>query len=147
MAGYHGKIVVAQSELPFPPGAIYTARTMSRAIAVALLLVFTADAVFPALLESAAATLPVCCRRDGKHHCTLTSDTAAGGLLWKAVQQRCPYFPKNAPATSGNCSTSPPSASVITAVFSHPTAKAQTDARYRVSLIRGWQKRGPPSLA
>jgi hypothetical protein len=120
---------------------------MSRAIAVALLLVFTCDAVFPALSENAAATLPACCRRDGNHHCmTVKSDADASGLLWKAVQQRCPYFPKNATAKNDTCPAPPPSRPVIAAVFSHPTAKAQTDARYRVSLIRGWQKRGPPSL-
>jgi hypothetical protein len=41
----------------------------------------------------------------------------------------------------------PPSARMVYAsVFSHPTAKPQTEARYRASHSRTKQKRGPPSL-
>jgi hypothetical protein len=120
---------------------------VSRAIAVALVLSFACDAVCPAVLANPEPTLPACCRRDGKHHCMMRmSGTAESGVLLKAVQERCPYFPKNAPSMGGNCCAPPPSISVTSPVFSHPAAKPQTEARYRVSLLRGWQKRGPPSL-
>jgi hypothetical protein len=121
---------------------------MLKAVALALLLVFTGDIVSPALFGNAASTLPACCLRDGKHRCMQRmSGVEEGGLpRWKAAQQQCPNFPKNSTAMRGACSAAPPSRSAITPVFTHPASKVQTDARYRVSLIRGWQKRGPPSL-
>jgi len=126
---------------------IYTERTVLKAIAVGLLLVFACDVVSPVLLANGGSTLPACCRREGKHHCMIRMSGTAEGVLLKAVPERCPFFPQNATATGAKCSAPPPSRSIITAVFSHPAAKAQTEAHYRVSLTRGWQKRGPPSLA
>src|SRR5260370_41700696 len=71
--------------------AIYTGRTVSRTIAVALVLVFASDAVCPALFANPESTLPACCRRHGKHHCMMRmSDTIDSGVLLKAVQERCP---------------------------------------------------------
>jgi hypothetical protein len=127
--------------------ASYIGRTVSRVIAVVLVLVFGCDAVCPALFANPEPTLPACCRRAGKHHCMMAaSGVAESGVVLKTVQERCPYFPKNAPGIGGNYCAPPPSGSVIAPIFSHPTAKPQTEARYRVSLLRGWQKRGPPFL-
>ena len=139
------------SEAPARPPAwprwIYTEITVSRAIAVALLLVFACDVVSPVLFGNEEPALPACCRRDGKHHCMRQTPSTVEVVPLKAVPERCPYFPKNPTAAGGQIQFPPPSPSVIAFVFSHPTAKVQTEARYRVSLIRGWQKRGPPSLA
>jgi len=74
------------------------------------------------------------------------SDPGRSGALWQAVSPRCPDFPKSGPARGGTCLAQPALRSAIALVFTHPAAKAQTEARYRVSLLRGWQKRGPPSL-
>jgi hypothetical protein len=38
----------------------------------------------------------------------------------------------------GNYCAPPPSISVIAPIFSHPAAKPQTEARYRVSLLYNW---------
>jgi hypothetical protein len=122
---------------------------VSKAIAVALVLAFACEAVSPALFANAGATVSACCRRDGRHHCLsqsgMAQSGAADGLAFNTV--RCPYFPKSATAAGGQCRVPPPSPQALAAVFSHPAAKSQTEAYYRISLIRGSQKRGPPSLA
>jgi hypothetical protein len=117
---------------------------VSKAITVALVLVFACEVVSPTLFAGAGSTSPACCRRDGKHHC-ITQSATAEGLVLNTV--RCQYFPKNATAAGGQYRVPPPSRQVTAAVFNHPAAKAQPEAYCRISLIRGSQKRGPPSLA
>jgi hypothetical protein len=121
---------------------------VSKAITAALVLVFACEVVSPSLFADAGSLSPACCRRDGKHHCLsqsgITQSGTAEGLLLNTA--RCPYFPTNATAPGGPCWVPSPSRQVTTAVFSHPAAKAQTEAYYRISLIRGSQKRGPPSF-
>jgi hypothetical protein len=120
---------------------------VSKAITVALVLVFAFEVVPPALLAGACESSPACCRRDGKHHCLSQSglsQSAPEGPLLATV--RCPYFPTTATAPGGQRWAASPSRQATAAVFSHPAAKAQTEAYYRISLIRGAQKRGPPSL-
>src|SRR5471032_2017146 len=116
---------------------------VSKAITVALVLVFACEIVPSAFLAGAGGSSPACCRRDGNHHCQ--SQSAAGeGLVLATV--RCPYFPTTATAPGGQRWAASPSRQATAAVFSHPAAKAQTEAYYRISLIRGAQKSGPPSL-
>jgi hypothetical protein len=117
---------------------------VSKAITVALVLVFAFDAVSPTLFAGAGPNLPACCRRDGQHRC-ITQSATAEGLQLNTV--RCRYFPKNATAPGGQRWVPPSSRHVTAVVFSHPAAKAQTEAYYRISLMRGSQKRGPPCLA
>jgi len=75
-------------------------------------------------------------------------EDASDGAHVKALAERCPQFPKaSSPARGANCATPARSVTVIVAGFSHPRAMSQTDARARVALGRGWQKRGPPALA
>jgi hypothetical protein len=116
---------------------------VSKVVTVALVLVFACEIVPPAFLAGAGESSPACCRRDGKHHCQSQSGTAEGLVL---ATVRCPYFPTNATAPGGQRWAPSPSLQATAGVFSHPAAKAQTEAYYRISLIRGSQKRGPPSL-
>jgi hypothetical protein len=121
---------------------------VSKAITVALVVVFACEVVSPGLFAGAGSNLPACCRSDGKHHCLSQSGMpqsgAAEGLLLNTV--RCPNFPNHATAPGVRGCVAPPSRQVTAAVFSHPAAKARTGAYCRISLIRGSQKRGPPSL-
>jgi hypothetical protein len=116
---------------------------VSKAITVALVLVFACEIVSPSLFAGAGSASPACCRRDGKHHC-ITQSATGEGLVLNTV--RCQYFQTSATAPGGRCWVSPPSRQATAAVFSHPAAKAQTQAYYRISLIRESQKRGPPSF-
>jgi hypothetical protein len=54
---------------------------MRRALALLLLAVIGSPLITPLLFASARADLPVCCRRDGKHHC------AMGGMAGTASSQ------------------------------------------------------------
>jgi len=122
---------------------------MRRSIAAALLLVISLPLIPLAAPADPQSKLPACCRRDGKHGCSMmdnrnSAEPAAATL--KAAKSKCPSFPtgKSTPAVSAF----PVAAS---RVYSTPPVDrlggiAQTEARYRLSFSRTRQKRGPPSL-
>ena len=122
---------------------------VSRIVTIALLLLSAADMAGPFLIQDAQSALPACCRRDGKHHCTmmdmLEADTDDSP---KAVPSRCPSFPKHGVAARLNASAAPaPVHSLVSLVFTHPEDKAQAEALYRISYARSRQERGPPLLS
>jgi len=51
---------------------------LRRLCAVLLLAVFSLGLMAPAFAADADAYLPSCCRRAGKHHCSMTAEPAAG---------------------------------------------------------------------
>jgi hypothetical protein len=113
-----------------------------RIMAGLLLAVFGFSLIAPALLADEDSNLPPCCRRLGEHHCTLAASQGAS-----IIQERCPHFPSGSAAlmASGIAAVTPAQA-VFAAIVSHPAAHAPTEARYRISFSRAWQKRGPPAL-
>ena len=122
---------------------------VSRAIALALLLVLAGNTALPAFFADPQANLPACCRRDGKHHCAMMDmaqqqeDNA--GPSWTAA--KCPQFPKNsAPFCTVKPAPPQPSTLVTGLVSGQPTVKAHAEVLYRVSHSRTRQKRGPPSF-
>jgi hypothetical protein len=121
-----------------------------RLLAISLLLLFglpLAAPLFGAAVDE--ATLPACCRRDGKHHCAMTpAENAAppSGLGTSSVREKCPYAPA-APALLLPRSFSPPAeTSVIAQLAACPSVAARTETQGRISLDRGRQKRGPPAI-
>jgi hypothetical protein len=80
---------------------------MSRITSIALLLVFSFSLIAPllALGQTADANVPVCCRRNGKHHCAMSmaESTAANQTrtLVGAPPEKCPYCPSSM-ATTGH---------------------------------------------
>ena len=108
-----------------------------------MLAVFSFLPFAPVLLAD-DSNLPACCRRLGAHHCAMASVDTQGASL---IQQRCAQFPlASASLAASGIAAVTPSQSVFAAIVSHPAAHAQTEARYRVSFSRAWQKRGPPAL-
>ena len=93
--------------------------------------------------------LPACCRRNGKHHCTMqrTPDTGSGAAF-TIPPQHCPMYPKGVipSPTRVNLFTPAPSATFFAAVQSHPAFAPQIEARYRIAFDRSRLKRGPPTL-
>jgi len=113
-----------------------------RIMAGLLLAVFSFSLIAPALLADEDSNLPACCRRLGEHHCVLATSQGAS-----FIEERCPHFPLGSAALAASeIATVTPSQAVFAAIVSHPAASAQTEARYRVSFSRAWQKRGPPAL-
>lgn len=89
------------------------------------------------------ATVPVCCRKNGKHHCMMASRSPQTRI----IGVECPYHmfppavmvvPSFAPSTS---------ASVFAGIVQHPVVTPQVEARQRVSFDRTRQKRGPPAFS
>jgi hypothetical protein len=128
--------------LTLPLREAHNAR-VRRVLASLLLAVFSFLPLAPLLLAD-DSNLPACCRRLGAHHCALASMDTHGVSF---IQQRCPQFPLGgvALAASGMAAVTP-SQSLFAAIVTHPAAHAQTEARYRISFSRAWQKRGPPAL-
>jgi hypothetical protein len=134
------------------PDVCYDDR-VRRVPAILLLALFS----FSLLMETLSATyradssayLPECCRRAGKHHCSVASsgDADSSGPTFKA-QPHCPMYPRvllysrnvrPADITSG-CSLNPPSAN---STFH----RERPQPRPAVVRIEAHYLRGPPSLA
>lgn len=121
-----------------------------RAIAASLLFVMSLPLMTMAEFAQPQSKLPACCRRDGKHHCSMMdardmpSDSTSSAI--KAAKTKCASFPISLAAHTGSAIHAAP---VLTfdapAVFPRNGIK-QTEARYRMSFSRTRQKRGPPSF-
>lgn len=130
---------------------------MRRALASLLLALFSfplgLPIAGPMLRTDAASSLPSCCRREGKHRCSMESggdsggaETASGPALL-AIQPRCSNYPSASTVPgSWNIALLKNSPSIGASLLNYPSVEAQTEAQYRVSFSRSRQKRGPPAL-
>lgn len=105
-----------------------------------------------ALGQPPGASLPACCRRDGKHHCAMgmaamgeSASAAEQVPAWKAPRERCPFCPGSVSAAYhhevGSTASTQPAFAYVAA---HPLGPIQTESKRRVSRDRSRQKRGPP---
>ena len=118
---------------------------MRRGVAILLALVFNWMLILPAFAGSPESNLLACCRRDGKHHCMMrTESPKAAGTSFVAVGEKCPHFPHSTAATHVTFVPALNQA-IFAGVVRHPAISAQTEAGYRASYLRSRQKRGPPS--
>jgi hypothetical protein len=120
---------------------------MRRALASLLLAVFSFPLIAPALFADSESQLPECCRRNGKHHCAMTTEEPASttGVSFRSNQARCPLYPGALSAPAGDyVAILRTSGALCAAIVSHPSVHAQTEAGYRISFGRSAQKRGPP---
>jgi hypothetical protein len=119
---------------------------MHRISAGLLIALFGLSLMSPAVFASGDdSNLPACCRRAGKHHCSmLGADPSAGPSLRSAP---CPLFP-SAPNIPAN--------RIVTFVGSRPPVFAgmvdrsaecpEVTSISRISYHRPGEKRGPPVL-
>jgi hypothetical protein len=120
---------------------------MRRKIALSLVLMFSWMLIAPLFTPDAEASLPACCRRNGKHHCMMHMMERLGGneKSFTSVSEKCPSFP------AGTCAVHSPSfkpeagEQFYAQIVSHPACVAQTEALSRIAFLRSHQKRGPPS--
>jgi hypothetical protein len=119
---------------------------MRRALASLLVVLFSFPLILPILRADAALSLPSCCRRAGKHHCSMGPEsTSQEGL--SPIQPKCSNYPA-AMAIPGdwNIAFLKNSTSIGAFLLHYSSTPAQTEAKYRVSFSRSRQKRGPPDL-
>ena len=118
-----------------------------RALAISLMLLFSLPLVSSLLGAGAAeASVPACCRRDGRHHCAMPAEEQDQGSGAHAVREKCPYTPATPAVLLLHSFTPETAAAIFAGVIRHPAVSPQTDAQLRVSFDRVRQKRGPPSL-
>jgi hypothetical protein len=125
-------------------------QVVTRACAVVLLGLFAFSLIPSGLFADAGSNLPACCRRDGKHGCSMKNMTAVkeepSGTAIKS-SPKCPFFPKAGAAPGTGKAGAPRLARVAFAFALKAVLRTElAEAQYRVSFSRGWQKRGPPSL-
>ena len=127
---------------------------MRKLLSILLLAAFGLPFLAPLLAQGQSANLPICCRRNGEHHCAMsTADrdslapAAGNDRAWTAPAQHCPYCPASVVTTHPHdtlASSQRHPGSV--AIFSHPAGQPQTESRRRIAQDRSRQKRGPPAL-
>ena len=126
---------------------------LHRVCAILLLSVFSFSLITPLLAaQTPEANLPECCRRGAKHGCGMKMGKGPGsgsqsGPGVQAVKPVCPMFPVGKSEPVGSSLALPaPGRTEVALLFSAEAGRAQTEARYRVSHSRAWQKRGPPAV-
>lgn len=101
----------------------------------------------------AESTLPACCRRDGTHHCAMSSSAHAMMLgetndsapRISAPPEQCPYRQHSLAAAHLQVFTPASAATHAAFLLRAPSASAQAECLRRISFDRSRQKRGPPS--
>jgi hypothetical protein len=119
-----------------------------RLLAISLLTLFALPFALPLFAKSATdSSLPICCRRDGKHHCAAMAMAPSDGTSMGTVGEKCPYsvappailvLPSFTPSTG---------ASIFAGIVQHSAAAPQVEVQKRISFDRSRQKRGPPTLS
>jgi hypothetical protein len=115
-----------------------------RFAAILLICLFSFSLMAPLLLaQGADASIPECCRRAGKHHCSVAGPSQSG----VAVAANCPLYGHAGMATpTGAAIYLKPSLSSFAAIRMFPAAAASSLAHYQLSYSRSSQKRGPPEF-
>jgi hypothetical protein len=101
------------------------------------------EAIGPALTADTDSTLPACCRRLGKHHCSMQAMRTTGEAIRSA---RCSSFPGSfAPALSPLGFVAMPAIALFALRSSSALVRYPARAWGLVSLGGSIHKRGPPS--
>ena len=135
-----------------------TAEQVKKILSILLLAVVGLAPASPLLTLAAEAlthgadrnsSLPVCCRRNGKHHCMMSlgerSQLTQHGLALNSSPDKCPYCPGTIAATHNDVVAASTAQATFAAMVSHPSGAAQTESKRPISLDRSHQKRGPPA--
>jgi hypothetical protein len=117
--------------------------------AILLLIVFSLSPIAPLLGADDDSNLPACCRRGGKHHCSMirhsgsSSDSVEGAALNN--NGRCPSYPGFAPGTFPIVAGVAPAAASAAVLAARRASCRSFELRVLSSLrLRAHSKRGPP---
>jgi hypothetical protein len=128
---------------------------MRRILAITLLIAFGSPLAVP-LLASAAdlqgkdaqSKLPICCRRNGNHHCAQTMATALAGVDDGPAFQAppCPLYPSPGTPLRPAAATLTPAPALAIALLRATPLRAPSLFRANPCAPSANQKRGPPAL-
>jgi hypothetical protein len=114
-------------------------------------MLFLLPLISPLFAASAVETnLPACCRKDGRHHCAMSTMTKSRATSTETIQaaamrEKCPCSPAPLVNAHTDLSRDEARATTFLDIIGLETCVAQTEARYRISFDRSRQKRGPPN--
>jgi hypothetical protein len=118
-----------------------------RALTFVLLLLFSYPLVAPAFASAPdEASLPACCRRNGRHHCAMAGMGMEQNDRNTSVRERCPYCPQAKAIVWQSTIAAMTRQTLFAGMIFQPAAGAQAEAGFRISFSRSRQKRGPPQL-
>jgi hypothetical protein len=121
-----------------------------RTLSILLVLLIGFPLIAPLFVANAETNLPLCCRKNGTHHCLGDSmamgSPASSGHALSTLSAECPTFPKATAATLLQPAFFARAQSRFAEIAVHPSAQPQTEARYRIAFSRSRQKRGPPAI-
>jgi hypothetical protein len=118
---------------------------MQRSIAIVLALLFGWSLVLPAFASSDVSMVAPCCRKAGKHHCTMHLQTRTSSPAVNTIAEKCPYCVYTAISPQAKLCTPTASQAIFAGLLQHPAVSPQTEVNYRISYDRSRQKRGPPT--
>jgi hypothetical protein len=119
---------------------------MRRALAITIVLLFSAALAAPLFAVDAGSSLPQCCRRNGSHHCDSGMIADSDTQAVSTVAPKCPNWPKFTAAPWPKSFSHAKTQAHDVPLYAHPESAPQTEARYRVAFARSRQKRGPPAV-
>jgi hypothetical protein len=123
---------------------------MRRGLSILLVLFFSLGPLTAMLQADEDSRLPACCRRDGKHHCAMSEETAARLALAAAgpvftAPARCPFFPRAiSQSTNPTCGLAN-TATNLPDFLTRPLPLLATRAAAVLAPIRTRPSRGPPA--
>jgi hypothetical protein len=109
---------------------------MRRLLAIAMVFLFGFPLAAPLFPLDAANTLPVCCRRDGRHHCASGMLADPGTRAVSTIAPKCPNWPKSTPAPWPKNFAPTQTGAIDAPLYSHTKSAPQTEASYRVAFAR-----------
>jgi hypothetical protein len=120
-----------------------------RILSLVLLFTFGFPLVAPALAlsQTADSNLPACCRRNGAHHCMMSTEQTAAllnGNHFTSIRSKCPFCPTTSPTSQHNQLGFQAIDSRLSNLIAYPAKYSQVEARARATEIAVRQSRGPP---
>jgi hypothetical protein len=127
---------------------------LRKLLSIALLVVFGLPfaSSLLALSPTSDANLPACCRRHGKHHCSMSAEQRARLLSdtpsFTAPPEHCPFAPAHAflvPGSQFAGAVHFAASSSFAGLRAQPIAYVQPQSTDRAARERSNQERGPPT--
>jgi hypothetical protein len=120
-------------------------------LSITLLLLVGLPLVSPlfALGQTSESNLPACCRKNGAHHCMMSTEQAlamANGNGGASMHAKCPMVPASVGVVHHEQLSFDASALFFAEALSHPAQHRQAEAWARVALAGARHKRGPPTV-